>query len=80
MNTLELEAYKAELAREVLNIDSKEVLDTIKEVIRMNADMDTPCRMSINEVKQQLQDSEKRFNEGVYLSEEEMKEFFNALQ
>ena len=33
MNTLELEAYKAELAREVLSIDNKEVLDDIKEII-----------------------------------------------
>ncbi len=30
MNTLELEAYKAALAREVLNINNQEVLDTIK--------------------------------------------------
>ena len=32
MNTLELEAYKAALAREVLNINNQEVLDTIKDL------------------------------------------------
>lgn len=30
MNALELEAYKAELAREVLNTNNQEVLDSIK--------------------------------------------------
>ena len=39
MNTLELEAYKAELAREVLNINNQEVLDTIKDVIRKGEDL-----------------------------------------
>ena len=34
MNTLELEAYKAALAREVLNINNQEVLDTIKDIIQ----------------------------------------------
>lgn len=81
MNTLELEAYKAELAREVLNINNQEVLDTIKDVIRKSEDLSsTPCRMGVREARKQLQDSEKRFEEGEYLSEEEMEEFYNALQ
>ena len=33
MNTLELEAYKAALAREVLNINNQEVLDTIMKYL-----------------------------------------------
>lgn len=34
MTTLELEAYKAELARQVLSIDSFEVLDAVKRTIK----------------------------------------------
>ena len=81
MNTLELEAYKAELAREVLNINNQEVLDTIKDVIRKGEDLtNTPYRMGVREARNLLQDSEKRFEEGEYVSEEEMEEFYNALQ
>ena len=81
MNTLELEAYKAELAREVLNINNQEVLDTIKDVIRKGEELtNTPYRMGVREARKLLQDSEKRFEEGEYVSEEEMEEFYNALQ
>ena len=74
MNTLELEAYKAELAREVLNINNQ-------DVIRKGEDLtNTPYRMGVREARKLLQDSEKRFEEGEYVSEEEMEEFYNALQ
>ena len=36
--------------------------------------------MGVKEARKQLQDSEKRFDEGEYVSEEEMEEFYNALQ
>lgn len=37
MTTLELEAYKAELAREILTTDSRAVLDAVKRLLkRMN--------------------------------------------
>ena len=39
MNTLELEAYKAALAREVLNINNQEVLDTIKDIIQRSGNL-----------------------------------------
>ena len=39
-----------------------------------------PYQMGVKEVRKQLQDSEKRFDEGEYVSEEEMEEFYNALQ
>ena len=58
MNTLELEAYKAELAREVLSIDNKEVLDDIKEIILKGTGHHAPYRMNFSEVKQHLQASE----------------------
>ena len=80
MNTLELEAYKAELAREVLSIDNKEVLDDIKESILKGTGHNAPCRMNFSEVKQHLQASEKRFDAGEYISEEQMEELFNSLR
>ena len=39
-----------------------------------------PYQMGVKEARKQLQDSEKRFDEGEYVSEEEMEEFYNALQ
>ena len=80
MNTLELEAYKAELAREVLSIDNKEVLDDIKEIKLNGTGHNSPCRMNFSEVKQHLQASEKRFDAGEYISEEQMEELFNSLR
>ena len=55
MNTLELEAYKAELAREVLNTNDPDVLDTIKDIMRKSGNNENPCRMSIKEAQKQLQ-------------------------
>ena len=75
MNTLELEAYKAALAREVLNIN------TIKDIIQRSGNLtNAPYQIGVKEARKQLQDSEKRFDEGEYVSEEEMEEFYNALQ
>lgn len=80
MNTLELEAYKAELAREVLNTNDPDVLDTIKDIMRKSGNKENPCRMSIKEAQKQLQDSERRFEKGEYIREEDMEDFYNALQ
>lgn len=80
MNTLELEAYKAELAKEVLNTNDPELLDTIKDIMRRSIDTASPCCMSVREAKRQLQNSEKRFEKGEYIREEEMENFYNALQ
>lgn len=77
MNTLELEAYKAALAREVLNINNQEVLDTIKDIIQRSGNLtNAPYQIGVKEARKQLQD----FDEGEYVSEEEMEEFYNALQ
>ena len=58
------------MAREVLSIDNKEVLDDIKEIILKGTGHHAPCRMNFSEVKQHLQASEKRFDAGEYISEE----------
>lgn len=79
MNALELEAYKAELAREVLNTNNQEVLDSIKDIIQRGEYMNAPCLMDISEAKQRLQNSEARFKKGEYISEELMEEFYNKL-
>ena len=81
MNTLELEAYKAALAREVLNINNQEVLDTIKRYYTEKWKSDQ-CSLSdrCQRGPKTVAGLEKRFDEGEYVSEEEMEEFYNALQ
>lgn len=37
-----------------------------------------PCLLTIEEVKQLLHESEKRFDAGIYVTEEEMEEVWNA--
>lgn len=37
MTTMELEAYKAELAREILMSDSRQLLDKVKKLLRKEA-------------------------------------------
>ena len=56
MNTLELEAYKAALAREVLNINNQEVLDTIKDIIQRSGNLtNAPYQIGVKEARKQLQ-------------------------
>ena len=52
MNTLELEAYKAALAREVLNINNQEVLDTIKDIIQRSGNLtNAPYQIGVKEAR-----------------------------
>lgn len=56
---LQLEASKAELARQILNIDNADALNTIRRALgralqRQDKAELPPCRYSIEEVKQRL--------------------------
>ncbi len=81
---MELEAYKAELARAVLNVDDYAVLDSVKVALSGREyfahTYDAPCQMSLAEVKAKLNESNQRFERGEYVSEEEMELFFDALR
>ena len=57
------------------------MLDTIKDIIQRSGNLtNAPYQIGVKEARKQLQDSEQRFDEGEYVSEEEMEEFYNALQ
>lgn len=77
MNAIELEAYKAELAREILNINDRDILNAVKEAIQKKKEI--PCLMSVSTAKLHLAASEERFRRGEFVSEEAMDEFFQAL-
>lgn len=56
---LQLEASKAELARQILNIDNADALNTIRRALgrvlqRQDKAAFPPCHYSIEEVKQRL--------------------------
>ena len=58
-----------------MDTKNKSIMNTL-ELEAYNA----PYQIGVKEARKQLQDSEKRFDEGEYVSEEEMEEFYNALQ
>lgn len=66
MTTMELEAYKAELAREILTTDSRHVLDEVKHVLSKIKD-----KASVKTSKEQFKAELKN---DLYLALQEVKE------
>lgn len=55
MNNMQLEAAKAALVREILNIDNAEQLDRIKHLLHSFHEEDkAPCRFTIEELKREI--------------------------
>ena len=56
MTAIELEASKTALIREILNIDSSEVLEKVRMEIHkwLSVSGQAPCAYMLNEVKQRL--------------------------
>lgn len=82
MNIYEFEAAKAELARNILNTQSEEVIvrvrDSYLQAMEHEVSRITPCRYSLEEVKQRLCNSEKDAIAGRGLSEEEVEALSEA--
>ena len=70
MNTIEFEAQKAQLARAILNTDSPEVINRVRESYLQATT--APCRYSLDEVKDRLRHTEADAIAGRGLSEEEV--------
>lgn len=82
MNSYEFEAAKAELARNILNTQSEEVIEHVRhsywQAVEQEASSAAPCRYSLEEVKQRLRDTEQEAIAGRGLSEEEVEALSEA--
>lgn len=74
MTTIELEAYKAELAREILDTDSRAILDKVKKLLtrerKKTSENLTPYTME--EINSWLDESEADTEAGREYSSEEV--------
>ncbi len=84
MKAIEIEAYKARLVREILNIDDYSVLESVQAILSTSDALarsyNAPCQMSIEDVKSNLLQSEQRFDRNEYATEEDMEVFFDTLR
>lgn len=77
MTTIELEASKAELVREILNIDSSETIGKLRKYLsklRNNTQVASPCEYTLEEVRQRLSITGKDAIAGIGISGEEMEQ------
>lgn len=62
MNNLQLEAAKAALVREILDIDNAEQLDRVKHLLHSFHEEDkAPCRFTVEELKREIAAAEAEF-------------------
>lgn len=77
MTTIELEASKAELVREILNLDNSETIGKLKRYLsklRNNQQDASPCEYTIEEVRQRLSITGKDAIAGIGISGEDMEQ------
>lgn len=74
MTTMELEAYKAELAREILMSDSRELLDKVKRLLRKEAKAEEQIKpYTLEELNARIDEAEAEIEAGEVLTCEEQK-------
>lgn len=62
MNNMQLEAAKAALVREILDIDNAEQLNRVKCLLRSFHEEDkAPCRFTVEELKREIAVAEAEF-------------------
>ena len=77
MTTIELEASKAELVREILNIDNSETIGKLRKYLsklRNNKQETSPCEYTLEEVRQRLSITGNDANAGIGNSGEKMEQ------
>ncbi|MCS2891938.1 hypothetical protein [Parabacteroides faecis] len=77
MTIIELEASKAELVREILNIDNSETIGKLRKYlskIRSNKQEVSPCEYTLEEVRQRLSVTGKDAIAGIGISGDEMEQ------
>lgn len=83
MSTIELEAYKAELIRELLDVNSHETLDKVKRVLSnrkaKNPPVSMPCCYTNQEIKQRLVQTSADALAGRGISEEEAEQIMKQM-
>ena len=70
MAYLELEAEKAELIRTIANIDSKEIIDKVKEKTVVKKTV--PCQLTEDEIKEEIEQAIDEIQQGQTISSQEM--------
>ena len=72
MTTMELEAYKAELAREILMSDSRQLLDKVKKLLRKEAKAREQLKTyTMQELDARIDEAEAEIEAGEVLTCEE---------
>ena len=77
MTTIELETSKAELVREILNIDNSETIGKLRKYlskIRSYKQKVSPCEYTLEEVRQRLSVTGKDAIAGIGISGDEMEQ------
>ena len=77
MTTIELEASKAELVREILNIDNSETIGKLRKYLsklQNNKQETSTCEYTLEEVRQRLSITGKDAIAGIGISGEEMEQ------
>lgn len=59
--TVQMEAQKAAIVREILNSDSLELLTRIKQVLNSYRKEEAPCQFTIEQVNEEIALGEKEF-------------------
>lgn len=72
MTTMELEAYKAELAREILMSDSRQLLDKVKKLLRKESKARELLKpYTLEELNARIDEAEAEIDAGEVLTCEE---------
>ena len=72
--SMELEAMKARFVRKVLTeVQNKDLLEKLSAYLqkKLEKSATSPCRYSVEEAKQMLQESEERYRQGEYITNED---------
>lgn len=80
MTTIEFELCKSELAREILNTDNVELVNTLRRAAQRfakrqaskSADGVAPCQYTVEEVRTRAVEAMSRYGQGEYLTNEEV--------
>lgn len=80
MTTIELELCKSELAREILNTDNVELINTLRRAAQRfakrqankTAEAVSPCQYTVEQVRTRATEAMGRYERGEYITNEEM--------
>ena len=77
MTTLELQAKKAELAKEILNLDSEDIINELSRIFK-KLTLKYPCMHTPDEIKAGAKQAVEDYKAGKGVSHEDMKKRHTA--